>query len=281
MRNVLAALRVAEGAPRRGVDQSGATRPHIGMLREGALHAELRRWYQQPGDRHEAPVGGFVIDLVRGDLLIEFQTGAFTPLRRKVKALLVTNPVRIVAPIAQVRHIVRVGDGGEILSSRRSPRRGRAADIFARLVAMPDVLAHPRFDIDVLLTEEDEIRVHRSGLAWRRRGWVVHARALRAVHATLQLRSPLDALALLPEELPATFTSADVAAAGPWPRRLAQQCVYCLAAMGQLIRAGKQGNAIVYQRVDTTPEPAPPDPTPAPVSRPAKRRRSRPIRAAR
>jgi hypothetical protein len=228
------------------IDERAA--PHIGTLREGALHADLRRWYTRPGDLHEQPLGGYVVDLVRGGLLVEFQTGAFSPLRRKLPALLATHAVRVVAPVPLVRHIVRVGDGGELLSSRRSPRRGRAADIFARLVALPDLLCHPRFDVDVLLTEEDEFRVHRPGRAWRRRGWVVHARALRTVHACVSLRAPADALALLPPALPAAFTTADVATAGGWPRRLAQQCVYCLAAMGVLVRDGRRGNAIVYRQ---------------------------------
>ena len=47
----------------------------IGTLNEGALHAQLKDWYRRPGDRLEQNVGGFVVDLVRGDLLVEIQTG--------------------------------------------------------------------------------------------------------------------------------------------------------------------------------------------------------------
>ena len=39
----------------------------IGELREGPLHAALKRWYARPGDVLEAPLAGFVIDIVRGD----------------------------------------------------------------------------------------------------------------------------------------------------------------------------------------------------------------------
>ena len=44
------------------------------MLREKPLHAGVKRWYAEDGDRIEVPIGGYVIDLVRGDLLIEVQT---------------------------------------------------------------------------------------------------------------------------------------------------------------------------------------------------------------
>jgi hypothetical protein len=54
----------------------------IGTLNEGALHAQLKDWYRRRGDRVEQMVDGFVVDLIRGNLLVEIQTGGFTPLRR-------------------------------------------------------------------------------------------------------------------------------------------------------------------------------------------------------
>jgi hypothetical protein len=63
----------------------GAEIPAIGTLNEGALHAQLKNWYQRPGDRIERVVDGFVVDLVRGGLLVEIQTGSFAPLRHKLE----------------------------------------------------------------------------------------------------------------------------------------------------------------------------------------------------
>jgi hypothetical protein len=114
--------------------------PAIGTLNEGALHAQLKNWYQRPDDRIERVVDGFVVDLVRGDLLVEIQTGSFAPLRRKLELLTRQHPVRLVAPVPLVRRIIRLSDEGELLSARRSPRRGRAEDIFSRLVSIPSLL---------------------------------------------------------------------------------------------------------------------------------------------
>ena len=61
--------------------------PEIGTLNEKPLHAALKDWYAQPGDQFEVSVDGFVVDLVRGDLLVEVQTGNFAAIKRKVKAL--------------------------------------------------------------------------------------------------------------------------------------------------------------------------------------------------
>jgi hypothetical protein len=64
-----------------------AETPAIGTLNEGALHAQLKDWYRRRGDRIEQVVDGFVVDLVRGNLLVEIQTGSFAPLRRKLDLL--------------------------------------------------------------------------------------------------------------------------------------------------------------------------------------------------
>ena len=60
--------------------------------------------------------------------------------------------------------------------------------------------------------------------------------------------------ALLPADLAAEFTTADLAAALGRPRRLAQQMAYCLRGAGAVSAVGKQGNAIVYALSHTAQE---------------------------
>jgi hypothetical protein len=219
----------------------------IGTLNEGALHAQLKEWYRRPRDRAEHPVGGYVIDLVRGDLLIEIQTAGFTPLRRKLESLLESHRVRVVAPVALTRRIVRVTDDGEVLSARRSPKSGRVEDVFSRLVSIPALLAHERFELEVVLTHEDEVRVYREGQAWRRRGWVVIGRSLVGVERSVSLRTPQDAVALLPHALPPVFDTAELARAVGCDRRLAQQIAYCLRHAGAVVAGEKRGRAALYR----------------------------------
>ena len=167
--------------------------PAIGTLNEGALHAQLKNWYQRPGDRIERVVDGFVVDLVRGGLLVEIQTGGFAPLRRKLELLTRQHRVRLVAPLPLVRRIIRLSDEGELLSVRRSPRRGRVEDIFNRLVSIPSLLCRSRFELELILTHQEELRVYRQGRAFRRHGWVVIGRRLVSVERCLRIASPSDA----------------------------------------------------------------------------------------
>ena len=219
----------------------------IGTLNEGSLHAQLKAWYRRPGDLVEQPVDGYVIDLVRGETLVEIQTGGLAPLRRKIDRLLERHRVRVVVPVPLTRRIVRLSGAGEVLSARRSPRRGRPHDVFARLVSLPALLAHPAFDLELVLTHEEEHRCHEPGRAFRRHGWVVVGRSLVSVERALVLSTPLDAAALLPS-VPTPFDTAELAAAASCTRRLAQQMTYCLRAMGVLEADGRRRRGVVYRR---------------------------------
>jgi len=227
------------------------TAPQIGTLKEGALHAQLKEWYSRPGDEVEARRSGYVIDIVRGELLIEIQTGGFAPLRRKLEALTREHVVRVVVPVACERRIVRLSGEGEILSARRSPRHGRVEDIFSRLVSIPALLRRPGLELEILLTEEEELRTHQPGKAFRRRGWVVSGRSLARVAGSIRIERPEDAAALLPPHLPDLFDTAELAAAAAITRRLAQQMTYCLRSMEMLEIVGSRGRANLYRRTDS------------------------------
>lgn len=226
-------------------------RPKIGTLREGALHAQLKEWYRRPGDELEKQVSGYVVDLVRGELLVEIQTGGFAPLRHKLDVLTREHPVRIVTPVALKRRIVRLSSKGEILSARRSPRHGRVEDVFSRLVSIPTLLCRPQLEIEVLLTEEEELRVYHPGKAFRRHGWVVSGRSLSGVASSIRIADSEDAAALLPPCLPESFDTAELAEAAAITRRLAQQMTYCLRAMGVLEITGNRQRAHIYRHAST------------------------------
>jgi hypothetical protein len=222
----------------------------ISTLNEKPLHAALKEWYAQPGDRLEAPFGGFIIDIVRGDLLVEIQTQGFSNAKRKLADLATQHPVRLVYPVAQTKWIVKIGDDDcTVLSRRKSPKRGSYAQIFAELVSFPRLLSNPRFSLHVLLILEEELRRYDDTRAWRRRGWVTYERRLLQVIEHRIFAQPADLADLLPAKLVEPFTTADLASALGRPRRLAQQMAYCLRKMGMIEPVGKQGNAHLYIRL--------------------------------
>jgi hypothetical protein len=229
--------------------ESQNTTHKIGTLNEKPLHAALKTWYARPGDRFEASVDGFIVDIVRGDLLVEIQTGSFSGLRRKMDALTSRHAVRLVYPIAREKWIVKLAKNGNGLSGRRkSPKRGVLEHVFRELVSFPHLLARPSFSLDVLLIQEEEVRRYDGRRGWRRKGWVIHERRLLKVLDQHRCEVPADMMALLPPDLVEPFTTSDLAAAMARPRWLAQKMAYCLREMGAIDPVGKQGNAILYTR---------------------------------
>lgn len=218
----------------------------IGTHRETSLHADLKAWYAQEGDRIEAVVDGYIVDVVRGDLLIEVQTRGFSALTAKLTTLLESHPVRLVHPIARERWIVRVDAHGEVVGRRKSPKRGRVEQVFAELVRFPALIHHPRFALEVLLTREEEVRCDDGRGSWRRKGWSIADRRLLGVDARIRLDSADDLRALLPADLPRPFTTQDLAEGLGAPRRLAQQMAYCLREMGVIEAVGRRGRSLLY-----------------------------------
>ena len=167
-------------------------------------------------------------------------------MKRKLGSLLdAGHPVRIVYPVPVEKTIVKVDGNGEV-TRRRSPKRGAPCDVFGELVSFPSLIEHPGLELDLVLTREEEYRTHQAGRAWRRKGWVVEERRLIDVIDVIPVASGTDLLALIPDDLPEPFTTADVAARLGRPRRLAQQATYCLRHAGAIRVVGKQGNTVEY-----------------------------------
>ncbi|HUW30267.1 MAG TPA: hypothetical protein VM223_01505 [Planctomycetota bacterium] len=220
----------------------------IGTMGERSLHAALKRWYADPGDRFEVTVDGFQVDIVRGDLLIEIQTRSFGALKRKLAALLEHRRVRLVYPLPVEKWIVRLADDGLcVVSRRRSTRHGKLEDVFIELASLAKLLGNPALQLEVLLTREEELRRYSKCGSWRRRGWGRCDRRLIEVVRRVKLHSPEDLRCFVPDDLPEPFSVAELAAAGPYARPIAGRIAYCLRHMGIIEPTGKRGNAILYR----------------------------------
>ena len=98
---------------------------HIGTLNEGSLHAAIKSIYSEPGDEHEVPLGRFVIDVRRDEMLIEIQTRSFRSMAKKLDHVLPDHPLLLVHPIAVDTYLERPG-----AKPRKSPKRGSIYTLF-------------------------------------------------------------------------------------------------------------------------------------------------------
>ena len=220
----------------------------IGTLQERSLHAKIKELYNTPDAETEVEVDGYVIDVVRGNMLIEIQTGKFSAIKDKLFKLMKNHPVRLVYPIALEKWVVRQNKNGEEVGRRKSPKKRGFMHLFEELVSIPTFILHSNFEVEVLLTREEEIRVNDGQGSWRRKGWSSKDRRLVDIVDRKLYSKPSDFLQLIPDSVEEPFTTKSLSEVLQTPRRLVQKMTYCMKKMRVLEAVGKDGNAIQYRR---------------------------------
>jgi len=215
---------------------------------ESSLHSAVKTWIAEAGDRFEVEVDGFVVDIVRGDLLIEVQTRNFSAVREKLRSLVTNHRVRLVYPIAARKWIVHIDntDGG-VVRRRLSPKKGQLIDLFDELVRIPHLVKEKNFELEVLLTEEEETRCNDGRGSWRRRGVSIMDHHLKGVVDGALFRCVEDYVCFLPYDLVQPFTSRQLATHLGVSLRLARRMTYCLRRMSALQVEGKTGRALLFK----------------------------------
>jgi hypothetical protein len=225
----------------------------IGRLQEKSLHASLKALYAEGSGIEEFPVGRYVADVKMPYGLVEIQTGNFAGMRVKLAELLKSHSVRLVYPVAEEKKVVTLNESGEVVSSRRSPKKGKPADIGRELSALRDFIGHPGFVLELVMTSEEDIRIRDGKGSWRRKGVSLADRRLVRVNRRLLLEKPADYLVLLTDGAggifdPATvtFTNRDLASRLGVTLTSISGLTRSLAAAGVLHVHGKKGNARLF-----------------------------------
>jgi hypothetical protein len=222
--------------------------PRIGTEREGSLHRALKLRYSGEGGATEVARGGYVCDGIneQGDM-IEVQTGSFGPLKKKVPDLLLQGPVRLIHPIILRKIIETWDEGGTLLRSRRSPRKGSAWDLFDALIHAPELPLLPGLSVELAMVDVVEKRVLDGKGSWRRRGASIVDRNIAEYHETQVFNGPLDYRFFLPVKAGELFTAKALGEKAGIAPETAGKALYVLSRIGLVERSGKAGNAYVYK----------------------------------
>ena len=210
-------------------------------MAESSFHVQLKDWYAKPGDKVEHRFGDYVIDLVRGDLLIEIQTQSFSALKEKLKNLTSNHKVRLIHPIITDKWIAYGG------KKRLSPKHCTHLNLFDELVYMPKLLANPNLSIETVLVQVEELRERKDNKGvWRRRNWSLIDKRLIKVIESKVFHNPNDLLKIIPQDITTPFTNRDLSKRLDQPIKLVRKMTYCLRKMNALEVIGKKGNAFLF-----------------------------------
>jgi hypothetical protein len=217
--------------------------------RESSLHSAIKKWYFLEGDKLEVKVDGFVVDIVRGDLLIEIQTANFSAIKSKLLRLLNEHKVRLVYPIPRRKWIVHKSTAtGETFGRRRSPKKGRLPDLFSELIRIPTLFSKGNFSIEVLMIEVEETWCNDGRGSWRRKGASIEDRQLIRVFERQIFEHKTDFLKILPNDLPDPFSNRNLAQSLGIPVNQSRKMTYSLKKMGTITNVGKKGNQMLFAR---------------------------------
>lgn len=218
-------------------------------MNENLLHSEIKKEYSLPGDLFEVRVDNYIVDILRGNLIIEVQTGNFSALKEKLQALIPKYQVRLVYPLVENKWITYVTKDHVAVNRRKSPRRGKLTDVFRELVMIPQMIGEANFSLEVIFVDEEEIRCADGKGSWRRRGVSIKERKLLRVNSRVLFQNKADYLKLLPNSLSGVFTNRELALLAKIPVRTARQITYCLRKGGIIRIAEKKNRELYFQRV--------------------------------
>jgi hypothetical protein len=221
----------------------------INIKNEKSLHSSIKQWYVTAGDRFEVKVDKYVIDLVREDSLIEIQTKNFSAIGKKLRNLVKYNKVMLVHPIAIEKYIVTTDIANEVISRRKSPKKGKLMDLFDELIRIPDLMAEENFILEILMTKEEEIRCKDGKGSWRRKGISIKDRKLLEVTQKVTFKGKKDFLIFLPDELPQNFTNKHLARTLKVTIYKARKITYCFRKMNLIREVGKIKNELIFERL--------------------------------
>ena len=216
--------------------------------RESSLHSAIKKWYFLGGDKVEAKVDGFIVDILRGDLLIEIQTANFSAIKPKLRRLLMDHKVRLVYPIPKEKWIVHKSTlNGETFGRRRSPKKGRLSDLFAELIRISSLFSNGNLSIEVLMIAVEEIWCNDGRGSWRRKGASIEDRKLIRVFEREIFESKADFLKFLPKDLPDTFSNRNLAESLGISINQSRKMTYSLRKMGAIKQVGNNRNQMLFE----------------------------------
>ena len=232
----------------RAVQKTGRAEQGVGTLGEKTLHAVLKRMIEPDMSRHEVQLGRYMADVYTGGRIYEVQTRNLHKLKPKLAALLPYYPVTVVIPVAETKWLITMDPAtGELTGRRKSPRRGRAADLLPDLAYLKPMLQDPNLAFLLVRLEGEALRKPTGS----RRPMTPLEFAPTRFLGVVPLKTRADYAALLPGGLSATFTAKELAGALGLSARKASAAAGVLAHMGAITRVGTEGRAYLYAANET------------------------------
>ena len=216
------------------------------LYAEKRLHRILKNFISEDSDAQEISVGKYTADVLVGEEISEIQTKSLRPLLAKLTFYLSETDYRVtvVHPILAEKTILRADrETGEVLSCKKSPKKGSAADGLSELYWLSSLLPNERLRVRLLLIRADEMR-YSERVRYRRTGAYDSELFPRELLDEIVLQSREDYRIFLPDER-TDFTAAEYAKWSKLRGRHVYSALNTLCAVG-VLRKEQDGKKYRY-----------------------------------
>ena len=219
----------------------------FGTLQEKTIHEVIKDFYCYDHGFQEQKRGRHIADIAIGDDIWEIQTRAFEKLRGKLSAFLPDYHVTVIHPIPVVKKIYWLNqETGAVTGGKCSPKKGNAYDVFRELYKIRPYLQNPNLSIHIFLMDMEEYKLLNGWSKDKKRGSSRYDRLPGNLRDIVRLESIKDYRYFLPDGLPDSFTSLDLAKCAHISRSTAQTCLLILRDLGIVELIGKRGRTHLH-----------------------------------
>lgn len=199
-------------------------------------------------DKTEYKLDGYIIDIVKRSGLVEIQTKNFLKIKPKLKKLLTKYKIKLVHDIPIIKWIIKIDENGIVLSKRKSNKKGNIFHIFDELIYIIDMISNPNFTLEIVMSEEEEIRCDDGKGSWRRKGISIIDRKLVKIYERIKMNKVEDYLNILPENINEPFSTKDIARELKISIYLSRKILYFFKKIKLITCSGKKGNLLLYEK---------------------------------
>ena len=145
----------------------------IGTYNEKRLHLILKHLISRNASEHEVKFGRYIADVFDGNRIYEIQTGSLYPLTKRLSFYIdqTDYAITVIKPFIASKRIVRVDrETGEVIRSKKSPKKATDGDLYSELYWIAEHLNSPRVEFIALFIDADEYRYSDERVRYRKSG---------------------------------------------------------------------------------------------------------------
>lgn len=231
------------------ISQTNSSTQSIGTKQEKTLHQTIKYYLTLDETLHEIKLENKIVDIYKDGEIFEIQTQGFDKMREKLATLLPKYQLTIVFPIAHVKTIHSVNSLGEVVQTRKSPKKQSPFEIFKELYKIKQYLDHPNLHFKIIMFLSEEIRDIVPKKHVRSKGYKRADQIVTDIVKEYDIYSKEDFNILLDElNMPNEFTTADIKKLTKVSVKTSALVLNIMLYLGLVEKIGNKNRYILYKR---------------------------------